>query len=111
MLPDSGSCGTDANPPAPNPDMNACLAELNDLDISPEAKEEFVRTLHNLLLAFVELGFGLHPVHHTRQKSSEKAVKPADNTTLSLADMLYLASSNRTQSNHTSGHSEEQGES
>lgn len=104
MPPDCGS----PEPTPVKPDMEEMIAELDDLDISLEAKEDFVRTLGNVLLAFVELGFGLHPMQKSQQKPNENAVKSEDCLPLSLADVLYLSASNRTPIKDQSGPSNEE---
>lgn len=35
---------------------------LRDSDMSPEQKEEFLRAMLSIVLTFVELGFGVHPL-------------------------------------------------
>lgn len=35
---------------------------LRDADMSPEQKEEFLRAMLSIVLTFVELGFGVHPL-------------------------------------------------
>ncbi|NHK29504.1 hypothetical protein FF098_016465 [Parvularcula flava] len=108
MPPDCGSPETDHAPTPVKPDMEELIAELDDLDISPEAKEEFVRTLGNVLLAFVELGFGLHPMQQHQQNPNENAVKNEDSLLFSISDVLCLSTSNRTPINDRSGPSNEE---
>ena len=35
---------------------------LRDADMSPEQKEEFLRAMLSIVMTFVELGFGVHPL-------------------------------------------------
>ena len=37
-------------------------AYLDGSDMTPEQKEEFIRALWSVIIAFVDLGFGVHPV-------------------------------------------------
>lgn len=37
-------------------------AYLDGSDMTPEQKQEFIRALWSVILAFVDLGFGVHPV-------------------------------------------------
>lgn len=53
---------------------------LDDSGLSDEQKEEFLQTLWTIIVSFVELGFGVHPLQEVCGKDSLGAaprVKPA----------------------------------
>lgn len=42
---------------------------LKESDLSDEEKQEFLRTLWNVIVAFVDLGFGVHPVQQACEQN------------------------------------------
>ncbi len=42
---------------------------LEESDLSDEEKQEFLRTLWNIIVAFVDLGFGVHPVQQACEQN------------------------------------------
>ncbi len=50
-------------------DYSAYAAYLSDTELSEDQKQEFLLTLWNLLLTFVDLGFGVHPLQQIDPKS------------------------------------------
>lgn len=55
-------------------DVEKYLSQLEDWDISPEQKTEFIQTLWNILVSFAELGFEIHPAQ-LAQKAGELSVQ------------------------------------
>lgn len=52
---------------------------LRESDMSPEQKEEFLRAMLSIVLTFVELGFGVHPLQQVgEQEPCGKAEKVCD---------------------------------
>lgn len=56
---------------------------LENSDASDEEKREFIQTLWNLIVNFVDLGFGIHPL----QQACEQ---PKDLSIVGLTDVLGL---------------------
>lgn len=56
---------------------------LENSDASDEEKLEFIQALWNLIVNFVDLGFGIHPL----QQACEQ---PSDLSTINLSDVLGL---------------------
>ena len=54
-------------------------------DLSDEEKTLFLDTLWSIILSFIELGFGVHPIQQACGKDSKNASKPA----LSKEDMIH----------------------
>ncbi|MBI1494210.1 hypothetical protein [Halocynthiibacter styelae] len=70
-------------PPALNIDWDAYLPFFEDEDISDEHKRELIEALWSIMVSFVDLGFGIHPVQQARaQQIGGKDV--------SLAEMLAM---------------------
>lgn len=68
-------------PPTLTIDWDAYLPFLEDENISEEEKHELIEALWSIMVSFVDLGFGVHPV----QQVCGKDVSLAD---LSAADVL-----------------------
>ena len=50
-------------------DINKYQAWLDDPDLTPEQKEDFLRSLWSVIMTFVELGFGVHPLQEVCGKN------------------------------------------
>ena len=46
---------------------------LDHADLTEEQKREFLETLWNIIVSFVDLGFGVHPLQQATSKSDEIA--------------------------------------
>ncbi len=47
--------------------------DLDDADLSDAEKQQFLEALWSIIVAFVDLGFGVHPVQHAIEKSCENS--------------------------------------
>ncbi len=45
---------------------------LDDVDISGEQKQELIETLWNIVVQFVDLGFGIHPLQQAKAGDNEQ---------------------------------------
>ncbi|MBK1635143.1 hypothetical protein [Rhodovulum adriaticum] len=45
----------------PPMDLRACEIDLHRLPLSPEQRDQFLEALWSIILAFVDLGYGVHP--------------------------------------------------
>lgn len=52
---------------------------LDRSDLNEKQKEEFLRALWSIVVTFVELGFGVHPLQEVCGKSLNKTVYPGRN--------------------------------
>jgi hypothetical protein len=52
-------------------DVNKYQALLDDPSLSEAQKEEFLRALWSIVVTFVELGFGVHPLQEVCEQDSE----------------------------------------
>ncbi|MEP1613477.1 MAG: hypothetical protein ABJL72_16345 [Roseobacter sp.] len=68
-------------PPTLTIDWDAYLPFFDDEDISEEDKKELIEALWSIVVSFVDLGFGVHPV----QQACGKDVSLAE---LPMADVL-----------------------
>ena len=78
--------GTQAPPEAPPSltiDWQAYAAMLEESDWSDEQKRELVETLWSIVVAFVDLGFGVHPAQQACGQASAEAE-------FAMRDMLCL---------------------
>lgn len=62
---------------------------LEDSDASEEEKREFVQTLWNIVVEFVSLGFGVHPLQQA-QNTCGQDDKYRPKSALEAPDQLYL---------------------
>lgn len=77
---------TDQTEEAPNTGLPSLSVDwelyadsLEDSDLTDDQKKEFIETLWNLVVAFVDLGFGVHPLQQAcEQKSENRIVLPHD---------------------------------
>lgn len=60
-------------------DVEKYQSYLDDLALSDEQQEEVIRALWSLMVTFVELGFGVHPVQQACGKL-EKELDPSGQT-------------------------------
>lgn len=72
----------DRHPPSPRVltvDWDRYKAMLKDSDLTDTQKQEFVETLWSIIVTFVDLGFGLHPVQsvHSDGRTGSKALEAA----------------------------------
>lgn len=63
---------------------------LEDTDLTDEQKQEFMKALWNIIVNFVDLGFGVHPVQQALAASCGKEGKNSAKNTLPAEDDLYL---------------------
>lgn len=61
---------TSLQPPSLTIDWDLYGSYLADSDMSDEQKREFIQTLWNIVVSFVDLGFGVHPIQQARRESS-----------------------------------------
>jgi hypothetical protein len=52
-------------------DVNKYQSWLDDSGLSEEKKEEFLQALWSIVVAFVEIGFGVHPLQEVCAQNSE----------------------------------------
>ncbi|WP_430436061.1 hypothetical protein [Oceanibaculum nanhaiense] len=67
------------SPPVITVDYDLYAHYLEDSDLSEDQKREFLQALWNIIVAFVSLGFGVHPAQQVEiacGKSYESANKP-----------------------------------
>lgn len=64
-------------PPTLSIDWEAYLLFFEDDDIPDEQKQELIETLWSIVVSFVDLGFGVHPVQQVCGKDISLAEMPA----------------------------------
>ena len=74
--------------PALTIDYAICDKHLKDWDATPEQKQEFIDTLWQIIVAFVDLGFGVHPAQQVLQETSGQNDETNSVLTSDLADVL-----------------------
>lgn len=84
----------DASRPTLSIDWDAYLPYLENEDIPEEQKRELIKTLWAIMVGFVDLGFGLHPVQQVCGEQ-EKALADA------IADMVSCDHPKHTQDSQT----------
>lgn len=61
---------------------------LEDLDCSDEEKQELIETLWNIMVAFVDLGFGIHPAQLVANGACEQNPETSSDLTRAVVDFL-----------------------
>ena len=69
-------------------DVEKNQAYLDDPDLSEAQKEEIIAALWQIITAFVDLGFGVHPL----QEAGGKDAQTADQSTQTAEDMVSSTS-------------------
>lgn len=69
-------------------DYAICDKYLKDWDATPEQKQEFIDTLWQIIVAFVDLGFGIHPAQQVLQETSGQNDEAETDLTSDLANVL-----------------------
>jgi len=77
-----------ASAPQPRLEFNAqdYVAYVDDMDLTQEEAETLLRALWDIMMAFVDMGFGIHPV---QEKAGDKNAETLKNTGLSAQSVLY----------------------
>lgn len=63
--------GTTHPKPTLTVDVEKYRSLLDEADMTEEQKEEFLQALWSIIVSFVELGFGVHPVQAAGEKAAE----------------------------------------
>ena len=63
--------GTNHPKPMLTVDVEKYQVFLDRADMTEEQKEEFLQALWSIIVSFVELGFGVHPVQAAGEKAAE----------------------------------------
>ena len=89
--PDTIAPGTDRSLSAPSLGLDIALYEryLEDADLTPEQKREFLEALWMIVTEFVLLGFGVHPIHQA-QETCGKLKPNAPKAPISAPDRVKL---------------------
>lgn len=66
-------------------DANEYLKYIEDYDLSKAEQQELLETLWNIIIQFVDLGFGIHPIQQACEQTETNASKPK----LNILDALY----------------------
>ena len=84
----------DNAPPSLTIDWDLYGSYLEDSDMSDEQKREFIQTLWNIIVNFIDLGFGVHPIQQAKQISSGQ-----DDDLASLLQQSVVSSKNNSKIN------------
>ncbi len=64
-----------ANPPTLTIDCERYDQYLDDSDLTDAEKRQFLETLWSIIVSFVDLGFGVHPVQQACANSCEQSAE------------------------------------
>ena len=53
---------------------------LDDPDLTDQQKQEFLQTVWNIIVGFVDLGFGVHPIQQAQDNCGESMNNHGENT-------------------------------
>lgn len=95
-------CGSDAT--AKNiveVDVEKYIQFLEESDLSDVQKREFIETIYLILINFIDIGFGIHPIQHVFDEIDPKTIDMPgdvsdnkDNSIKSLSEKLDRAAKN-----------------
>ena len=71
-------------------DWDLYLEHLEESDLSDEQKREFIETLWSVVISFVDLGFGIHPL---QQASSDECAQLPDLSEILASDLGHVVNS------------------
>lgn len=77
-------------PPSLTIDWELYGEYLEDSDLSGGQKREFIETLWSIVVAFVDLGFGVHPVQQACEQNQKSGIPSPD-------DLLHSINTYQTQ--------------
>ncbi|MGJ8670994.1 MAG: hypothetical protein ACSHXK_16040 [Oceanococcus sp.] len=77
-------------PPSLTIDWELYGKYLEDSDLTDDQKREFIETLWSIVVAFVDLGFGVHPVQQACEQNQKSGIPSPD-------DLLHLINTYQTQ--------------
>ncbi|MFP7673501.1 hypothetical protein ACG74X_09100 [Marivita sp. S0852] len=67
-------------------DVERYQSYLDDTDMTDEQKQAFIEALWSIVVCFVDLGFGVHPLQEVCGQNDEKAISDAP----SIVSDVYL---------------------
>jgi hypothetical protein len=70
IVPSMGDSDAAIRVPALTFDPDAYREFLAGSDVSESQRQEFLRALWDILVGFVDLGFGIHPLNHVSQNTN-----------------------------------------
>lgn len=84
-----------SEPPWPAITIDYALYDqyLQDPSLTPEQRQEFIDTLWKLMVSFVDLGFGIHPLQQVTTDNCEQNAIPAEFLKIEASDVLPLENS------------------
>ena len=68
-------------------DVDLYQQMLDDTNLTDAEKREFLETLWHIIVEFVQLGWGVHPLQRQRENSGELTETPCDSL-ITDSDML-----------------------
>ena len=74
---------------------------LDDADISEEQKRQMIEALWSIIVAFVEIGFGVHPVQEACEAADKDKIEAGNGD----SDDLYLEELSKNKTNSAGGQS------
>ena len=95
-------------PPPVGVDLSAYRHFFDDSDIPEEQKEALLQALWSVMMAFVDLGFGVHPIQQAcGQTGDPNDAPPKDPADPLYCDLKHLAQEQIKESGLTSRRSQE----
>jgi hypothetical protein len=85
--PEDDNADNGTPPPSLTIDWELYAEHLEDSDLTDDQKREFIETLWNIVVAFVDLGFGIHPVQQACEQNDKTSLMLPDDLLNSLQDI------------------------
>lgn len=80
-------CGVETTPPSLTIDWELYASYLDESDLTDDQKKEFIETLWSIVVAFVDLGFGVHPIQQACEQNDDSRIFLTDDLLQSLKDI------------------------
>ncbi|MEO0613723.1 MAG: hypothetical protein AAFY83_10445 [Pseudomonadota bacterium] len=82
-------------------DIEKYISQVEDFDLTEQQKREFLETLWAIMVSFVDLGFGIHPVQEVCGKLLENSANPALTAPIEVQSLQSIITEHITVSNDT----------
>ncbi len=77
------------------------ISQVEDFDLTEQQKREFLETLWAIMISFVDLGFGIHPVQEVCGKLLKNSANPALTAPIEVQSLQSIITEHVTVSNDT----------
>jgi hypothetical protein len=92
-------------------DAKEYMAHLDGLDLTDAQKHQMLEALWSIMVSFVDLGFGIHPVQQAMEPARESKALASDSDDVPGSEPVHQSSSDTSPAERQSGHARRKNES